>query len=122
RLRAHDYTAPGSYFVTVCAHDRAWLFGQVVDGRVRLSKAGEILRGCWIAIPDHFSFVTLEDCVIMPNHLHGIVVLGTTEKSLSATPPRQSRGPVPRSLGALVGSFKSAVARRINDLSQTRDA
>jgi len=54
RLKGYDYTQPGAYFVTICTRDRACLFGDVVDGEMRLNALGEIARRCWLAIRDHF--------------------------------------------------------------------
>ena len=125
RLRGYDYAAAGLYFVTVCAYDRACLFGEVVDGQVQLTDAGRILETCWRAIPDHCPHTTLDSWVVMPNHVHGIIVLGATHagtihvralhagthvRATHASPLRAG------SLGAIVGSFKSAVTRRINAL------
>jgi putative transposase len=100
----------------MCAYNHGCPFGEVLDGQVRLSAAGEILAECWIATPDHFSDVRLDSWVIMPDHLHGIVVVVATRAS---APPasRSPRGPASRSIGAIVGSFKSAATKRINALA-----
>ncbi|GAB4531582.1 MAG: hypothetical protein Kow0063_11050 [Anaerolineae bacterium] len=73
RLKGYDYTQPGAYFVTMCTHNRAYLFGAVVDGEMRLNALGEVARQCWLAIPDHLPHATLDEFVIMPNHVHGII-------------------------------------------------
>ena len=75
RLKGHDYTQPGAYFVTICTRDRECLFGHMVNGEMRLNDAGEIARRCWEGIPDHFPSVELDAFVIMPNHVHGIIVI-----------------------------------------------
>ena len=54
RLKGYDYTRAGAYFVTICTKDRACLFGDVSDGVMRLNQMGQIVRQCWLAIPDHF--------------------------------------------------------------------
>jgi len=124
RLPEYDYAQPGAYFITACAHDRACLFGDIVGTDMRLNEWGEIAAECWRAIPDHFEHVTLDEYVIMPNHVHGILVIeddwagNVRATHASPVPPR---GPQPRSIGAIVGSFKSATARRINDLRGTPD-
>ncbi|MCC7020145.1 MAG: hypothetical protein IT332_10345 [Ardenticatenales bacterium] len=76
RLARYDYARPGAYFVTVVAAGREWVFGEVVGGVMRLSPIGEIVRTCWAAIPDHHPSATLDAHVIMPNHIHGILILG----------------------------------------------
>ena len=88
RLKGHDYAQPGAYFVTVCTYQRECLFGHVVNGEMRLNDAGEIARRCWEDIPDHFPLVELDAFVIMPNHVHGIILITescTGEKSFAPT-------------------------------------
>ena len=68
RLSHHDYAMPGAYFVTVCAHDRACLFGTIADGTVRLSGTGTIVFGVWQKLPAHYPNVGLDEFVVMPNH------------------------------------------------------
>ncbi|MGH7612580.1 MAG: transposase [Gemmatimonadales bacterium] len=75
RLRNYDYTRPGFYFVTLCSHERAPLFGQVERGVVHLSEMGRVVGDCWREIPSHFPNVDLDAFVIMPDHVHGIVVI-----------------------------------------------
>ena len=70
RLRDFDYGGAGAFFVTLCAWRRECLFGDVVDGRVRLNELGLVVRDCWTAVPQHFPHVELDEFVIMPNHLH----------------------------------------------------
>ncbi len=65
----------GAYFVTICTHERVCLFGEVVDDDMRLNDAGKIVEACWLAIPTHFPDVDLDAFVVMPNHVHGIVVI-----------------------------------------------
>ncbi len=132
RLEGYDYAEAGAYFVTIVTRDRACMFGDVVinttveathtlplrnaascAGIVRLNEFGEIARRCWTEIPDHFPFVELDAFVIMPNHVHGIVVINTTVGATHASP-----GPKPGSIAAIVGSYKSAVSRRVNALRE----
>ncbi|MBW2704487.1 MAG: transposase, partial [Deltaproteobacteria bacterium] len=78
RLKGYDYGQAGAYFVTICAWDRACLFGDVVEDRMRLNDAGRIAEACWLAIPEHFPLVELDAFVVMPNHVHGIIVIADT--------------------------------------------
>ena len=75
RLKGYDYAQAGAYFVTIVTHDRACLFGDVVEGKMRLNEAGQIARQCWVEIPRHFPHVELDEFVVMPNHVHGILVI-----------------------------------------------
>jgi REP element-mobilizing transposase RayT len=79
RLKRYDYTQRGAYFVTICTHQRNCLFGEIVDGEIKLNTNGEIARGSWLSIPRHFKNVELDEFVIMPNHLHGIIIIESSE-------------------------------------------
>ena len=116
RLPDFDYRTPAGYFVTICTAGRRTLFGSVVDGCMRTSRFGEIVRDEWFRTARIRPGVLLleEEFVVMPNHVHGIIWL--TEEPSPAPNPSGSGRPrlMPRSVGAIVGAFKSAVARRIN--------
>jgi REP element-mobilizing transposase RayT len=76
RLPDYDYSQAGAYFVTVCTNGRKCLFGDIADGGVRLSDAGKMVESVWIDIPKHYSGVNVDAFVAMPNHMHGIILLG----------------------------------------------
>lgn len=78
RLRGHDYRTPGMYFVTICTKNRVQYFGD--------KSIGQIAHDCWLAIPEHFSFVALDEFVIMPDHVHGIVSIGDGNANTVETP------------------------------------
>jgi REP element-mobilizing transposase RayT len=96
RLRGHDYASPGTYFVTLCTTNRACLFGTITDGTLHQSTAGLMVESWWYSIPLRNPSVDVADVVVMPNHLHGLVILGTD--------PSDERIP---SLSKVVGGFKS---------------
>jgi len=138
RLPRHDYSSPLMYFVTVCARNMECVFGSVgSDGKVTLSEWGHVVEACWLAIPEHCPGSALDQWVTMPNHLHGIVTTEaltgnarTTRASLvrarHASPlrtsqPSDARGPFRRSLGVMIGSFKSAVTKRIREIGARPD-
>ncbi len=73
RLPHYDYSQPGAYFVTVVTYERACLFGEIREGEVWLSAIGQIVDRAWREIPEHFAGVTVDDYVIMPNHVHGVI-------------------------------------------------
>ena len=75
RLRDYDYSEFGYYFVTICVKDRELCFGDVVGGNMILNKFGRIADQCWREIPNHFNNTEFDKYVIMPNHMHGIVVI-----------------------------------------------
>ena len=75
RLKGYDYSCVGTYFVTICTWQRECLFGEVVDTRVQLNDVGRKAQQCWEEIPVRFPSVTLDDFVVMPNHIHGILLI-----------------------------------------------
>ncbi len=75
RLRGYDYSQSGSYFITICTHNRECLFGDVVDGKMILNEFGNVAQQCWLEIPQHFEHVELDAFVVMPNHVHGIIII-----------------------------------------------
>jgi REP element-mobilizing transposase RayT len=112
RLPDWDYAGHGWYFVTLCAWDHICFFGEIVDGEMRLSPIGEIVAQEWQRTPLVRSNVKLDEWVIMPNHLHGIIaIMGPSERVGEAVPaPSQLRS---RSLGATIGQVKSVCTKRI---------
>ena len=76
RLPGYDYSLPGAYFVTICIHDwKQNLFGNVVGGAMAENDYGNIVRQCWNDLPAHYPHIRLEEFVVMPNHIHGIIVI-----------------------------------------------
>ena len=98
RLRGYDYTSPSTYFVTICTQNRACLFGSIPDGTIALSTAGLVMESWWRSIPRAFPEVGLDAVVVMPNHMHGILLVGTM-----ADVPGETRLP---SLSRIIQWFK----------------
>lgn len=120
RLNGYDYAQAGAYFVTICTQNRACLFGEVVDGKMRLNVFGEIAREEWFRTGQIRPNVELDAFVIMPNHIHGIIVIrGNVGATRRVAPTKHPAGPVSGSIGAIVGQFKSITAKRINELRGT---
>lgn len=84
RLKGYDYSQAGAYFVTICARDRACLFGEAIDGQVFLNLAGRIVEQCWLEIPDHYPHVELDAYIVMPDHVHGIIVVTNLARNVGA--------------------------------------
>jgi REP-associated tyrosine transposase len=111
RLVSWDYRWPGVYSVTICTLDRVCYFGEVTEGQVALSTAGEIVAEEWQTIPRDHPRVILDEWIVMPNHLHGILIFqGWPEKAKDAV--KKERLPA-ESLGAVIGQFKSDATKRI---------
>lgn len=118
RLKNYDYSSAGEYFVTICTYDRKCLFGEIAGEEMRLSSIGSIVQEEWLRTPILRSGVSLDAYVIMPNHIHGIVVLqedDQNKKSFVGTHSCASLQRQPRSLGSIIAGFKSAATKRINE-------
>ena len=128
RLQGYDYTQAGAYFVTLCAHNRERLFGEIVDGTVRLNNLGEIVAEQWLQTGVLRQEITLDTWVVMPNHFHGIVMIVDADlrggRGTARRAPTVERfgQPVPGSLSTIVRSFKSAATKRINQARSTPGA
>ena len=121
RLKGYDYAKPGMYFFTICTSNRQILFGTVANAAMQLNKFGQIIYDEWRKSAEIRHEIRLDMLMVMPNHLHGIVMI--TEQDVGATggSPFPS-GPSNHSLGAFIAGFKSAVTTRINRLRGTPEA
>lgn len=75
RLKGYDYSSPGAYFITIVTKNRKCYFGDVENGKMILNEFGKIVNNYWKQIPKHFSYVILDEYIVMPNHIHGILIL-----------------------------------------------
>ncbi len=116
RLKDFDYTQPGAFFITICTHQRENLLGKVVEDQVALSKFGRIVKKEWNQTAKLRTGVVLDEYVIMPNHLHGIIMLTTDPGGEPGAATEVFGKPVPGSLPTIVRSFKGAATKRINRL------
>ena len=125
RLPNWDYRWNAAYFVTICTQNRECYFGDVVNHKMQLSEIGHIAQSCWQEIPKHFPFVLLNAFIIMPNHVHGIVVIdkpGIVETlhatSLHTTPTNKMAfiSPKQGSLSTIIRSYKSAVTKNLRQI------
>lgn len=123
RLKEYDYSQPGEYFVTICTKNHECIFGSIVNGKMDLNEMGRVVDKCWKEISEHFPNVELDEYVIMPNHIHGILMLNDSVGTRHAVSlPERFGKPVPGSLSTIVRSFKSAVTKRINEMHLTDNA
>ena len=82
RLKNYDYSKGGAYFITVTVDVEGEIFGNVVEGKIKLNKAGEIIEKVWMNLPNQFINVKLDEFVIMPDHFHGIIILENKKEGL----------------------------------------
>jgi putative transposase len=145
RLDGYDYSQSGAYFVTVVCKDRENRFGEIIDGVLELNDAGRVASTEWKKLANRFANIDLDEFVVMPNHIHGIIVVadpvgvglqhpicgradfvGARQDSYSRTVIPHFASPLPQTvlpqnpaLGTIIGSYKSNVARIINGLQKT---
>ncbi len=113
RLDGYDYTQPGAYFVTVVTADRENRFGTVTDGEMRLNGIGQMVLREWQRLPGRFPGLALDTFVVMPNHVHGVLVLSGAEGGMGEGVPVHEHPHVdPGSVGAIMRAFKSATTLR----------
>ncbi|MGI5836043.1 MAG: transposase [Chloroflexota bacterium] len=86
RLKGYDYSLPGAAFVTICVQGRQCLFGQVVDDEMALNEAGQMIQNVWEEIPTYYPGVDVDALAIMPNHIHGIILLTPPPVGLTGQP------------------------------------
>jgi putative transposase len=131
RLKGYDYTTAGAYFITICTHHRECLFGEIVDGVMQLNRFGQIVRSYWVKLPQYHAHLQLDIFVVMPNHVHGILVLTAsnvgagfgvksttlTDELLAKPAPTEEWEPTDRhGIPEIIRGFKTFSARRINQI------
>jgi putative transposase len=126
RLKGYDYSQAGAYFVTIVAWRREFLFGEVMNKEMGLSKFGLVAKQQWEKLPKRFLNIELGAYMIMPNHMHGIIEIingrgmaGNLnnldgESSRRAPTYEQFQKPLTGSIPTIIRSYKSAVSYRIN--------
>jgi putative transposase len=149
RLPGYDYSLPGAYFITVVTHHRENILGEVISGQMLLNNYGKIVEGAWNDLPRHYPNIALEVFCVMPNHIHGIILINDTlsrggspnddETSADITIERRdlyptyhetrpyiSTEPIERDRGKfhglseIVRAFKTFSATRINNFRNIR--
>ena len=122
RLEEYDYSQAGAYFVTLCTLNRECLFGNITEGKMILNAAGRIVSDSWVWLARQYDYVLLDESIIMPNHLHGIIVIEDRRRPNaggSRTAPTMEKQ---KSLGRLVGAFKTISTKKINQTRATQSA
>ena len=119
-----DYGSNAPYFITICTNNRIHYFGKVVDGEMQLSAIGQFVQQCWDEIPLHFPFVILDEFVVMPNHIHGIIFINKSDIDMHCPvqtqnfaslayddKPKNQFGPQSKNLASIIRGFKIGVTK-----------
>ncbi len=128
RIPLFNYSSSGRYFITVCVQERECLLGSIKNGIVSFSDIGHIVKEVWDELPQRFPRIRLDECIVMPNHFHGIIWIDGIGAPLVGAPPvdaiaiRAGTRPAPTgfhsTLGDVIGAFKSITTVRYITLRQ----
>ena len=121
RLQSYDYATEGYYFVTICVENKICCFGEVIREEMVLNKYGKIINQFWKEIPKHYQNVVLDEFVVMPNHLHGIIIIEPRmpvgEDIILPHITGQADDIRPyTNLSKVIGYFKQAVSKSIRSM------
>ena len=118
RLKEWDYSSSAYYFITICTKYRKVFLGRVVRENIELSEIGEICNSYWSEIPKHFRNATLDEYIVMPNHIHGILIIDNPTVETRHGVPLQDgtftnkfSKPISGSLSVIINQYKSSVTR-----------
>lgn len=139
RLHGYDYSQEGMYFITICTHNKECLFGHVGANRIRpdqvnnhddandenipemhLNEFGKIAHNEWLKTPEIRPNVELGEFMIMPNHMHGIIIIKNQhlQEGVLQYAPMEFKSPS-HNIGAIIRGYKSAVTKQINILRES---
>ncbi len=123
RLQGYDYGQSGAYFVTICAYQKSRLFGRIGDGKMAVNDLGLIVANCWLQISQARPNIELDAFVLMPSHLHGILLISDQDSVDYVAKTKRSANAsggnlADASLGVIIGQFKRAVTIRSKLLAQ----
>ena len=102
RLKGYDYSSPGAYYITIVTKNRKCFFGHVEKDEMILNEFGKMVNNFWKEIPKHFPYVILDEYIVMPNHVHGIIILDEF-KTLAKRKP----------VGTIINQFKGSCTTTI---------
>ncbi len=121
RLKNFDYSSFGAYFITICTYKKYNYFGEIFDNKVKLSPIGKMAKTYWREIPSHFKVVNLDEFIIMPNHIHGILKIENLRENNTTTKPKinQFQKTIKNSISSIIQSYKAALTRWCKKNNQT---
>ena len=122
RLESWDYGANAIYFITICTNHGKHYFGDIVENKMEMNEIGEMANQYWMNIPKHFPFVILGVHTIMPNHIHGVLIIDKSDSSSVFN--NNNNKWKPGTLGVIINQYKRIVtinARKINPNFRWKD-
>jgi putative transposase len=112
RLREYDYSQSGAYFVTVCVRNRECLLGEIAGGAMLMNRFGLATASTLEWLKERYAYVDLDEWILMPNHVHAIILIDGRDVGAVREPPVKP-------LGSLVGAFKTVSSKKINQMRGT---
>jgi len=109
-LKRYDYSSNGVYYITICTQNRKHYFGEIVEGKLHETEQSKICTLCWLDLPDYYNNCILDEFIIMPNHVHGIIIIENHDVVET----------VRYSLSEIVRGFKTFTAKKINIFQNTQ--
>jgi len=106
RLKGYDYSLAGLYFVSICCQDRICRFGKIENGKMILNEFGNIAYNGLVDLPNRFLNIELDVFIIMPNHIHVIIILNSQTNTTIAD---------------IVGAYKSLVSNGCLDIYKSKN-
>ena len=117
RYRGYDYTRAGYYFITIYCQDKICRFGKINNEQIELNEFGNIAKNEWLKLPERFKYIKLDVFVIMPNHLHGIIIINDINLGVKINETEN----MPYRIGDIVGAYKSLVSNQCLKLYKTQN-
>lgn len=136
RLQNWDYGSNGKYFITICTCENEHFFGKITEEKMHLNAIGELADNYWHEIPNHFPYVHLDEFIVMPNHIHGILVIDdpyyrdnsddmnvqtrhclVSNKSKQNTGRRRFQNQGNNTISSIIGSYKSIVSKHAHKIN-----
>ena len=121
RLNGYVYSLNGYYSVAICMQNREYVFGDITGNEMALNQCGYITRNFWLNRPNHHKNIQLDEFIVMPKHIHGIIIINnplpTGRQAVGNGPARSSNNHTNNNLSIIIGSFKSTVTKQINRIN-----
>lgn len=109
RLRNFDYSSQRFYFITICTHNKETWFGEIDDNKMLLNKYGKFIKNRWLWLKENFRYVVLDEFIIMPNHLHGLIFM---KKDNMDSQKNEGRT---KTLSGIIGAFKTTSSKILHE-------
>ncbi len=121
RLKEYDYSRAGAYFITICTYNKEYILGNIIHGEMISNEYGMIVENEWVKTAEIRTNVILDKYVVMPNHIHGIIIILDDGRDTEHRVPtfEQFGKPTSNSLPTILRSYKAVTTKRINEIRKS---